>query len=474
VTVTTPATALLPQTPVPYERRPGAGGDWPYTTRLLPWFLAGFLVMICVVPFDSIELPVSLPVDSELDRVLLMAIAVAWVVAVVRRRPGPELRSNAMAKPIVLFIGVASASVIVNGAMLARYQELPFVMKDLAILLSLATFFFIVSTSLRPAELGRFSVLFVFLASVAALGTVIEYRTDFNPFFELSDEFSFGMFSVDLPTEKVDGVGRRNITGPTTHGLSMAALLAMALPFATLGLVRARNALRRSLWILALALLLAGALATVRKTSVILPLGALLVLLCYRPREILRFAPVGAVLLVSVHALAPEAMGTVADDLKPSNLFALGSTQGRTEDYTATAPDISSKPVLGRGYGSFDPLKYRFLDNQYLGMLVVTGFIGLAAWILLLLSGMLISHRASRNRAPELSELGVAVVAAVVVFAIASFLFDTLSFPQPSYLFFFVLAMAAVAARQAVTARLPEVDWLRSGSPAVMSTRSAG
>ena len=37
---------------------------WPHTTRALPWALAGFLTMVWLVPFDSISLPVSLPLDT--------------------------------------------------------------------------------------------------------------------------------------------------------------------------------------------------------------------------------------------------------------------------------------------------------------------------------------------------------------------------------------------------------------------------
>ncbi len=33
-----------------------AGGDWPRTTRVMPWMIAGFLVILWLVPFNVIQL----------------------------------------------------------------------------------------------------------------------------------------------------------------------------------------------------------------------------------------------------------------------------------------------------------------------------------------------------------------------------------------------------------------------------------
>ena len=43
------------------------GGDWPRTTRVLPWMFAGFMALIWLVPFNEIELDGSLPIDLKLD-----------------------------------------------------------------------------------------------------------------------------------------------------------------------------------------------------------------------------------------------------------------------------------------------------------------------------------------------------------------------------------------------------------------------
>ena len=55
--------------------------DWPHTTRLLPWALVGFLAMLWFIPFDSIYLPLGLPVDATLDRPLLVLLVGLWLWA---------------------------------------------------------------------------------------------------------------------------------------------------------------------------------------------------------------------------------------------------------------------------------------------------------------------------------------------------------------------------------------------------------
>ena len=45
----------------------------------MPWIVAGFLAMVWLLPFDAIELPVHLPLDAKLDRLLLLLVGALWV-----------------------------------------------------------------------------------------------------------------------------------------------------------------------------------------------------------------------------------------------------------------------------------------------------------------------------------------------------------------------------------------------------------
>ena len=63
------------------DDEPPGSDDWPHTTRMLPWASAAFVVMLFLVPFDAIDLPVSLPLSSTPDRPLLIALVTAVAAA---------------------------------------------------------------------------------------------------------------------------------------------------------------------------------------------------------------------------------------------------------------------------------------------------------------------------------------------------------------------------------------------------------
>ena len=62
-------------------------GDWPRTTRVLPWMLAFFIAMLWLVPFEQIQLDVSLPIGLPLDRLILPFLIGVLDPRPERRRP---------------------------------------------------------------------------------------------------------------------------------------------------------------------------------------------------------------------------------------------------------------------------------------------------------------------------------------------------------------------------------------------------
>jgi O-antigen ligase len=130
------------------------------------------------------------------------------------------------------------------------------------------------------------------------------------------------------------------------------------------------------------------------------------------------------------------------------------SNQGRTSDYAAVAPDIAAHPVLGRGFGTYDPRihlradspqRHRTLDNQYLTLLIEVGMIGLVVYLALAATAIISLHPTARSRDPARAGPALALIAGFAAYAVANFLFDTLAFSQVPYLFFFLLGVATVA-----------------------------
>lgn len=440
----TAAIPLEPASPQPpwWQRLIDDGGDWPNTTRLLPWSIVVFVTMLWLVPFDAMSLPVSMPFDAKLDRVLLLGIFGLWLASFAARpETRPRLRSMGwIDAALLLLLTVAVLSVLVNATPLALQNEVTDAIKKVVLLFAYAVFFYIAATVLRPGEIAPLIKYIVFLSCIVAVGVVLEYRTGTNHFYDLWERLP-GVNVSDPPADP--RWGRELITGPTSHAIAVANMLAFALPFALIGYV---TSTRRFWHGVAVVLLLCGAFATIRKTGALAPLTAIAVVAAYRPRLMLKALPLGlAILFLANFVIAPgsvvriKAQLVTFDDQK--------SVEGRREDRPALQPDLNTKPLLGRGHGSWSIEKYRLLDNEYLQREVETGKLGLFAYLGLILAVGLAAHRvARRRRAGPNAILAVGLVACAAVFAAVSGFYDVLSFPQAPYMFFLFAAIVVVVA----------------------------
>ena len=425
--------------------------DWPYTKRPMPWLLAGFLVMVFLIPFDGNELKVHLPVDSKLDRFALVGIIGAAIFNALSGRGAERTRRRmtGVSAAVLAFTGVALASVVVNIDRIYRLSELALAEKRLLQLVAYVVFFLFVANTVRPTEVRSFSRLVLVLACLTAIGTLYESRTGFNVFYVWTAKLLQPIAGVIPPPTVIHPaatVARKAIVGPTEHGLALASMLSIALPFAVIRLLEARELGRRLLYLFAIGLILAASLATARKTAIVAPVAAFAILIFYN-RKLLRWVPVGIIVLVPlIHFTAPGALGTF------NSLLTAGSessTQGRTSDYSAIQPDIATHPVFGRGFGTLDPDNarwYRILDNEYLGELYQAGFLGLLAYLTMVLSALAVAHRVIRTGDPLRAPPAIAAAAGCAAYGVVSATFDAMSFPQAPYAFFFVAGLIAASA----------------------------
>lgn len=440
------AAAVTRRLAVRYRPAPAssAGEDnWPHTKRALPWALAGFIAMLWLLPFDSISLPISLPLEAKLDRPFLLLIVAIWVLALTRG--SGRLSLGPIHYAFAGFVLIAILSLVHGADITVRLGEFELGVRKLALLLSYFVLFIVVASGVRPGEVRPFMVLVCCLAVAMALGTLWEYRSGTNVFFEWTGK----LVPVSLPGElgNVDSLGRKSVIGPTIHPLAPAMMMACALPFALISMYDSRELRRKVLWGAAAGIMMAAALATERKTSLIAPLAAILVLVAYRPRMLRQLAPAAVGLFVIVHLTAPGALGGVSDALLPQNFFSANSTMDRQSDYAAVRPDVIDHPLLGRGYETYDQKKYRILDNQYLTTIIGTGALGLLAYLSIFAAIFLIAHRVARNGGGENVAPALAIAAATVAMLVGSALFDLLAFPQIPYLLCFFAGFVAVLAR---------------------------
>jgi hypothetical protein len=407
--------------------------------------------LIFFVPIDATELKVSLGVDSRPDRFVVIVMVLAWFWfggdqrAFLRTR-----RSKLFVTAACVFLAIAVASLLLDAPRIVNMGQFQLAEKRFGLLGSFLVISWFTLTALRFEDLRGFASYLIGLAVLMSIGMIVERHTGYNVFYEWSRTILRPIARVaPSPTNIHPGAaeeGREVVVGPTLHGLAATAMLVMVMPFALVRVLDATS--RRSRWLngAAFALMLGAAVATDRKTALLVPLAVVIYIAWYRPR-LLRMAPLGLVFIVGVvHFASPTTLGTILQvgaDAKSN------STQHREEDFTDVRPDLLVHPVLGRGYGTLNSeLEYQFRinDDQYLDGVWEVGLVGLLAFVWMILASVVLARSAIRTRGPTVSSLALAASGGCVAFLVVCALFDSLSFSEAPYMFFFVAALTTIAA----------------------------
>ena len=349
---------------------PARAADWPRTTRVLPWMLAAFIAVLWLVPFDSITLRVSLPVDLKFDRLVLPILIVTWLLSMVKgRADAPRLRVTKIHVAVGIFVALAFLSVVVNATSLNRSLELGTSIKQLPLLVTYLSVFLIAASVVRRPEVEAFLTYTIVLATICALGMILEYKTQYNIFFSLSRKLLPGSIFSIAPDDSGYGGGRVLTHGPTAHGLAAASMLSMAFAITITRIMRVQRTRQRVIYTLVAATLMVGILATQKKTGLIAPAAAVLAIGCFRRRELLKMAPIAVLLTIAVLIVSPGTIVPVINQLAPSQLGANApsTTSDRAARYDAIRPDVWTHLALGRGFGSLPaarPSRPRFRDPR--------------------------------------------------------------------------------------------------------------
>ena len=422
-------------------------GDWPRTTRLLPWTIAVMMAVVWLVPFNSIVLQASLPIDLKFDRLILPVVVGVWLIAIaIGDQHAPRLRSTPVHVALGAVVVLACVSLLIDAGYLSHTLELTTGIKKLTLLVSYLSLFIVVSSAIRRTEVNAFLVFTLVLAVICALGTLWEYRFQYNIFYGLSDKLLPGFFQVTNQAESsaYDDIGRRIVEGPGEIPLEVVGMMVMALPIALVGALHASGRRGRILYGLAACLLLAAMVSTNRKSAFMAPVAVVLTLAYFRRRELLKLAPLALVLLVAIHGLAPGALGSVAFQLRGDQL-GVNTVGDRTSDYDAVRPDLWTHLALGRGYGTYEHASYRILDMELLHELVEVGVLGMAAYVLMIIAVIAVARGPIRARRSRDGPVALAVASAAIAFLVVSTLFDVMSFPHCPYIFLWLAALLIVA-----------------------------
>ena len=393
--------------------------------------LTAFLVALVVIPSDLIFGPLgSAGTPAE---VLGMGLFAAWLVGTVshlgRRERREPIRIFAW-----LFVGAVLISYVAANSRAMFSAEAR--AADAGLLLVCSWMGVLLMAMDRIPTRERLDVLLrrlVMLAGALATLGLLQFVTKMP--------FTNYLQVPGLATNQslVSLYGRDGLTRPAgtaVHPIEFGAVLTMALPIALhYAMVDGhRRALRR--WYPVIAIGFAVPIS-ISRSAVLSVLVALCFVLPTWSRAARRRAYVAIVALSgAVFVAVPGLLGTITKLF--TGIQSDSSAQSRTGSFSLAYDFISRTPIFGRGFLTFLPA-YRILDDQYLGLLIETGIVGLVAFLGLLVSGVVGGMRLRPAADPIDGRLGVSLAASAAS-ALASFaLFDAFSFPMAASLIFLIL-----------------------------------
>ncbi|HEY0636341.1 MAG TPA: O-antigen ligase family protein [Pseudonocardiaceae bacterium] len=250
-----------------------------------------------------------------------------------------------------------------------------------------------------------------------------------------------GFELVDIGSN-LDRSGFTRIVSTTSHPIELSVVLAMLLPLALHVAFTAEARERRRWWVCAGIIGFAAPLTVSRTAVLALVVGFLVIVPGFdaRRRKIVLIA--GAVGIVVMRVMVPGLVGTLR-----SLIFAYGgdpSIATRKSDYDYVAEFVAERPFFGRGWGTFLPDRYTYLDNQLLGGLIEVGVVGVVLLIGVYATGIALAAVVRRRSTdPVERDLALCLIAPMTISLVTWMTYDAMAFPTGRTLTFLCIGCAA-------------------------------
>jgi O-antigen ligase len=291
--------------------------------------------------------------------------------------------------------------------------------------------------------------------------------------FVLHNATTFGGLA-NVPLGADIGAATARHAGPQADVNFWGRLLIMGLPFAFALARLARGRLRRTGWAAAGLVLVGGIVITGSRGALLAGFGAVVLWALMtggRARRALLLTPLLAVLAVLTPGVGSR-LSTLLELTGPSGVAAVDpSLVGRVDAQKVALQVLVDHPVLGVGPGQFQTVEPGYLrrlgldtivlapHNSYLEAAAETGIAGLAAWLLLLGSAVVVALRVRRLLADagQLRGVADATVAALAAWAVASVFLHLATFRS-------LLLVVAIGAALEVHAQREFPRWIPAGA----------
>jgi len=417
-----------------------------FTWHVVLCFVIG---VVLFVPVGRYSMAIQLPFGLEFYRVAVALALLTWTASLLVD-PAVRLRHSPLDGPVALIVFASLGSVVLNFGRVAPLASA--VLKSVTLFLSFIIFFYFIVSVVRTV--GGVVAMTKFLVSgiaVVAFFSVVEQRTGFNVFDHIRSIFPFLQFEGSITSVRF---GLIRAVGSADHPIALGVLFAMGIP---LGVALARSL--STAWWIPTVVIVVGIASTASRTPILAILTATVVFLWLRPRDILPLLPLTIPMLIVIKIAAPGSIATVKGLFFPES----GQSLIAQEKTLAGDPTLISgranlvpkikegmrRPLLGQGVGTrqtgdTNPLRNSpILDNQWLGLFLDVGLLGVIGWVWLILRVVRRLGHVARTRGSPDGLLAAAIVAAVTGFAVAMFTYDSLAFVQETFVFWTLLGLGA-------------------------------
>jgi hypothetical protein len=414
------------------------------------------VLVIWLIPIKSYKLPVTLPFNLEVYRLLIVILLFAWLLSALLGRA--ELSAGGLGAPVILFVLAGVAPLFVNRQEIEAQGLQTQTIKSLSFELSFLVAFVLVCSTVRALrDIDAIVAVIVALGFGVAVAALIEQRTKYNAFDHLQEWVPFLKRTRGI--QQNIRFGRLRVRGSAQHPIALGAALMMMVP---LGFYLARRATTKAAtwrWSFVSMVLAGAALATQSRTVVLMTAVMVLVGLLLRPQAMFRRWPLLLVLVVAVHFAAPRTLSGLWHAFHPKKgLLAEQQVRGgskgsgRIADVSPGLAFWQQKPIFGEGAGT-SPVRgaieastarggdHIIFDDQYLRMLVEGGVVGFGALVWLLWGAVFKIGSAVKRASGRAGDLLAACTASTAAYAAGIITYDSLAFVQVTLLFFVVAAL---------------------------------
>lgn len=436
-------------------------GTVAFRKPVIAWrhLLAAVFLVILFIPIRRYDMPIHLPFQLEPYRLLVALVTLGWFASLLVD-PRVRLRRSGLDAPILLVAFGTFASVVVNAQRVDSLQVQTYVAKSLTFFVSFMIVFYLIVSVVKTRDDLTFLVkVLVGGGAVLALFAFFESVTRINVFNDLGNVLPL---KPDIPWTLLHADqrgGRLRVYASAENPIALSAGLVMLTPLA----IYLHKVTQQRRWTIAGIALAFGAIATVSRTGIVMFVVIGFVFVRLRPRAIKRLWPALLPALLAVHLALPGAIGSFQGAFFPKGGIVAeqsagnGSTgSGRLAHVGPGIAEWSGSPIFGEGYGTrviekayLDQAHANapILDDEWLGVLLETGAVGIFAWLWVFRRFVVRLYRRAREDHSPTGWLAGGLSASIAAYAVAMFTFDAFSFAQVTLLLFIVLALGAVLLR---------------------------